>query len=98
MDRSLYLVSYDISDNQIRAKISKYLLGFTVGRQKSVYECWFTLEELKSLYEWLEAIIFENDKVYIFKLLVADEVRYFGVAERISLNPIVIGKLKLLKI
>lgn len=91
MDRSLYLVGYDISDSRIRAKISKHLLGFTVGRQKSVYECWFTLAELNALYEWLETIIFESDKVYIFRLPIIQNARYLGVAKRMSLNPIIIG-------
>lgn len=91
MNRSLYLVSYDISDNKVRARVNRYLSGFTVGRQKSVYECWFTLTELTFLYTWLESVVLEDDRLHIFKLPLLRKAKYMGVARCLSISPIIVG-------
>lgn len=91
VQRAQYLVSYDISDDKKRTCISRYLLGFTVGRQKSVYECWFTQGELFAVQDWIEALLEDTDKVHIFKLPPSLTPLYYGRASRLEIAPIIIG-------
>lgn len=66
--RGYYLAAYDISDHKIRRRAAKLLLGYTTGRQKSVYECWLTKTEKENLIVKLEELIPPTDKCHLFKL------------------------------
>ncbi|GGZ97254.1 CRISPR-associated endonuclease Cas2 [Ignatzschineria ureiclastica] len=91
MDRALYLVSYDIRDDRERVEMSQHLLGYTAGRQKSVYECWLTHTELENVRQWVEETLETVDKVHIFKLPPAQDPQYLGTASSLSVSPIIIG-------
>lgn len=91
MQRDLYLVSYDVCDDAERVKLSRELLGYTVGRQKSVYECWLTKSELIALQTWVETALTEVDKVHIFKLPPSQIPTYLGTATSLEIAPIIIG-------
>lgn len=90
MNRELYLVSYDISDDRIRAKVSRHLLGYTTGRQKSVYECWLTVAEFDSLCEWFSSLVELSDIIHMYKLPPSKVPHYLGIASSLSISPIII--------
>ncbi len=46
----MYIVSYDISSDRLRAKIAKTLEGYGVRVQYSVFECDLTEKKFKDLY------------------------------------------------
>jgi CRISPR-associated protein Cas2 len=45
----LVLVSYDIPDNKRRLKLANFLEGYGRRVQKSVFECFISLAEMKKL-------------------------------------------------
>ena len=47
----LVLIVYDIPDNKRRTKLSKFLEGYGRRVQKSVFECFISLDEMRKLYE-----------------------------------------------
>jgi CRISPR-associated protein Cas2 len=46
----LVLVVYDIPDDKRRLKLSKFLEGYGRRVQKSVFECFISMEEMKKLH------------------------------------------------
>ncbi len=51
------LVSYDISSNQTRGKISKYLKDYGLRVQKSVFEGNINMDQYKEIKEKLKSLI-----------------------------------------
>ena len=47
----LVIVVYDIPDNKRRKKLSDFLEGYGRRVQYSVFECFISLDEMRSLYE-----------------------------------------------
>ncbi len=90
-NRELYLVSYDIQADKSRSSTSEYLLGYTAGRQKSVYECWLTEAEVARVQSYLEALLEEGDSVHIFKLPPEQMAEYLGRASTLNMDAIIIG-------
>lgn len=81
MTRSVYLIAYDIRNPRRLARVHRYLLGYKVGGQKSVYECWLTPAELAAVRADLEALMdLEADRIHILQLDPRMQVRGFGVA------------------
>jgi len=66
MQRSLYLVAYDISDPRRLARTLKIVRAYATGGQKSVHECWLEPGELLTLKHDLEAVIDANDDSVLF--------------------------------
>lgn len=89
--RELYLVSYDIQEDKSRSATSQYLLGYTTGRQKSVYECWLTAAELVQVRSYLEALLETGDNLHIFKLPTAQRAEYLGRATSLNKRAIIVG-------
>jgi CRISPR-associated protein Cas2 len=46
----LVLVVYDVPDDKRRLKLSKFLEGYGRRVQKSVFECFISMEEMKRLH------------------------------------------------
>lgn len=81
MSRSLYLVAYDVCNPRRLRKVCKYLTGFKVGGQKSVYECWVTPAELRTMRGELEDLMDRTeDRLHIVALDPRMQTRCFGVA------------------
>lgn len=79
--RLLYLVAYDISDRKRLARVHRYMLGWKVGGQKSLYECWLTQAELQEVMRSLAVLIDPGvDRVHIFQLDARMVPRCYGVA------------------
>lgn len=81
MNRTLYLVAYDIRDSR-RLNSARYLLkGYSTGGQKSVYECFLTDAELGYLTGMLGRLILETeDRVHVFTMDGRSSTHTLGIA------------------
>lgn len=84
MDRTLYLVAYDITSEKRLRNVREFLKGYSTGGQKSVYECFLTDGELKFVTSKLKRLIFAlEDRVHIFQIDGRSRPQVLGIA----LNP-----------
>lgn len=85
MNRRVYLIAYDICNPRRLARVHRYLLGYRVGGQKSVYECWLTPGELVRVRADLEDLMdSEEDRIHILQLDPRMTVRGFGLARPVA--------------
>ena len=69
MERTLYLIAYDITGERRLSRVRNFLKGYSTGGQKSVYECFLTDGELRYVKKKLERLIWEDeDRVHIFTM------------------------------
>lgn len=69
MNRTLYLIAYDITDDRRLNKVREFLKGYSTGGQKSVYECFLTDGELNFVTKNLKILIHSpDDRVHIFQM------------------------------
>lgn len=69
MERSLYLVAYDVRGADRLNRVRHILKGYSTGGQKSVYECFLTDGELKYLVRRIEQMIkADEDRVHVFTM------------------------------
>jgi CRISPR-associated protein Cas2 len=69
MERTLYLIAYDITNDRRLNRVCHFLKGYSTGGQKSVYECFLTDGELRYVKKKLERLIKEDeDRVHIFTM------------------------------
>lgn len=69
MTRTLYLVAYDVCNPRRLHKVCRYLTGFKVSGQKSVFEIWVTPAELTEIRVGLDALMdMTEDRLHIFAL------------------------------
>lgn len=84
---SLYLVCYDISDPVRLSKVHHFLKGYKVGGQKSFFECWLTLGELRSVKTSLQGMIdLIDDRIHIFQLDPRMESECLGTAKSLPVD------------
>ncbi len=68
-NKNFYIISYDISDEKRLKRVAKFLEDWGERKQKSVFECWLTEEELKQVKEGLKEIINpKEDRVRFYSL------------------------------
>jgi len=69
MERTLYLIAYDITGERRLSRVRNFLKGYSTGGQKSVYECYLSDGELRYVKKKLERLIWEDeDRVHIFTM------------------------------
>ncbi|MCX8028367.1 MAG: CRISPR-associated endonuclease Cas2 [Thermodesulfovibrionales bacterium] len=69
MNKTLYIIAYDITDPKRLNSVRYFLKQYSTGGQKSVYECFLTDGQLKYVESNLRRLIFEPfDRVHIFQL------------------------------
>lgn len=69
MNRTFYLIAYDITDEGRLSDVREFLKGYSTGGQKSVYECFLSEGELNHVRRGLQCIIDEeDDRVHIFTM------------------------------
>ena len=69
MERTLYLIAYDITGERRLSRVRNFLKGYSTGGQKSVYECFLSDGELRYVKKKLERLIWEDeDRVHIFTM------------------------------
>lgn len=81
MDRKHYVAAYDIaSPNRLRRAL-KVLLGYAVGRQKSVFECCLSDKDWFELSDRMREIIDpEHDRFMIVRMSPHRQPRALGIA------------------
>ena len=67
--RKLYLVAYDVCEPHRLQRVCRYLTGFKVGGQKSVFEIWATEGELRQIRAELDVLMDAGeDRLHILAL------------------------------
>ncbi len=81
MDRTLYVVAYDIREDKRLNSVRYFLKGYSTGGQKSVYECFLTDGDLKFVMSRLRMLILEiEDRVHIFRMDGRSRTHAIGIA------------------
>ena len=87
----MIVVSYDISDDKLRTKFSKYLSRFGHRLQYSVFEIERIIDNIVTdITNRFEKNFTQEDSVIIFKMSSSCEVLRFGYAKNDEKNFIVI--------
>jgi CRISPR-associated protein Cas2 len=91
MSRTLYLICYDIADTKRLRHVHQCVLAYSVGGQKSFYECWLTAAELPRLQQQLSREIDSKlDRIHFFQLDPRMSPLFYGTARRQSVQPFMI--------
>jgi CRISPR-associated protein Cas2 len=81
MERALYLIAYDITNDRRLNRVRQFLEGYSTGGQKSVYECFLTDGELRYVKKKIERLIDEDeDRVHIFTMDGRSKTHTLGIA------------------
>jgi len=81
MERTLYLIAYDITDDRRLNRVRTVLKGYSTGGQKSVYECFLSNGELRSVMSMLNRLILASeDRVHIFRIDGRSRTHVLGIA------------------
>jgi CRISPR-associated protein Cas2 len=81
MERTLYLIAYDITNDRRLNCVRQFLKGYSTGGQKSVYECFLTDGEFRYVKRKLERLIDgEDDRVHIFTMDGRSRTHALGIA------------------
>jgi len=77
----LVLVIYDIPDDKRRLKLSNFLEGYGRRVQKSAFECFMSLEEMRDLYRKIKKLVRVEE----------DDVRFYWISEEAVSRVLVLG-------
>jgi CRISPR-associated protein Cas2 len=78
-----YLVAWDISAPERLRRVGDAVKAWKASGQKSVAECWLTVEQRESLLRRLDRMVDgESDRLYAIRLDPRQEVMLFGIAAR----------------
>ncbi len=81
MNRTLYIVAYDISDPKRLSKARYFIKNYSTGGQKSVYECFLTDSDKSHIKNELNQIINQSkDRVHIFSIDGRSSFSTLGIA------------------
>ncbi|MBI5194627.1 MAG: CRISPR-associated endonuclease Cas2 [Nitrospirae bacterium] len=81
MNRILYLIAYDISNNRRLNSVRYLLKGYSTGGQKSVYECFLTDGEFRQVTGKIKRLIkADEDRVHIFTMDGRSRTHALGIA------------------
>ncbi len=81
MERTLYLIAYDITDGRRLNRVRTFLKGYSTGGQKSVYECFLTDGELREVAVAVgRLIVSSEDRVHIFRIDGSSRTHVLGIA------------------
>ena len=79
--RTLYLVAYDVCEPHRLQRVYRYLMGYKVGGQKSVFEIWVTPAELRHIRADLDGLMdASEDRLHILALDPRSKPRCLGRA------------------
>jgi CRISPR-associated protein Cas2 len=79
--RQLYIAAYDIADAKRLRRALFAVRAYATGGQKSVFECFLTVAEKRSLLATVHAIInTQEDRFMLLKLDTRCRVRTLGIA------------------
>lgn len=79
--RMLFVIAYDITEDNRLNRVRTFLKGYSTGGQKSVYECFLTESELNHIAEELRYMIDEDqDRIHIFQVDRRAKIYSLGIA------------------
>jgi CRISPR-associated protein Cas2 len=79
--RTLHIAAYDVSDPTRLREALKVLKGYATGRQKSVFECFLTAAEKRSLLAEVRAVLHPiEDRFLMVRLDPRGKIRVLGRA------------------
>lgn len=79
--RMLFVIAYDITEDNRLNRVRTFLKGYSTGGQKSVYECFLTESELNYIAEELRYMIDEDqDRIHIFQVDRRAKIYSLGIA------------------
>jgi CRISPR-associated protein Cas2 len=79
--RILHLAAYDVSDPGRLRDALKVLKGYASGRQKSVFECFLTPAERRTLLAAVRDVLdLEEDRFFLVRLDPRGHIRTRGIA------------------
>jgi CRISPR-associated protein Cas2 len=79
--RQLYLAAYDVSDPRRLRQALHVLRDYATGGQKSVFECFLSQVEKRSLLvEISDVLDLTEDRFFLVRLDPRSKVRTFGIA------------------
>lgn len=82
MARTLHLIAYDVGNPRRLQRVCRYLTGYKVGGQKSVFEVWVTPAELQQIERHLEELMQpDEDRLHIVALDPRMQPRCLGQAQ-----------------
>ncbi len=83
-ETTLYIISYDISDDRRRTKVHAILSGFGAWTQYSLFECYLSSKELVLLRSRLAQVLRSDDHVRFYALCQTcrGRVEVFGRSEK----------------
>jgi len=83
--RTLYLVAYDVCEPRRLRRVCRYLTGYKVGGQKSVFEVWATPAELRAIHLDLDRMMDAGeDRLHVLALDPRMKPRLFGRASTLA--------------
>ena len=83
--RNLYLVAYDVCEPHRLQRVCRYLTGYKVGGQKSVFEIWATDAELRKIRCELEELMdAAEDRLHIVALDPRSSPHLYGRASHFT--------------
>jgi CRISPR-associated protein Cas2 len=77
----MVVIIYDIPDDKRRNKLATFLEGYGRRVQKSAFECFLSLDEMRQLYAKVEMRVNPEE----------DDVRFYWVSEKAVSRVLVIG-------
>lgn len=81
MSRKTYLVAYDITNPKRLNRVYRYLIGYKVEGQKSVFEIWVTSAELRKIKAELSNLIdAHTDRLHVVELDPRTTPYCYGIA------------------
>ncbi|MCP5064503.1 MAG: CRISPR-associated endonuclease Cas2 [Ignavibacteriae bacterium] len=82
-----YIITYDISDDKIRLRISNILEDYGVRVQKSVFECWLDNDKsLDQLTNVLEDVLDDNGNIRIYPLCKVCFEKSVGIGKVVKID------------
>lgn len=81
----LYVVSYDVTDDDRRKRLHEFLKGYGTRVQYSVFECDLSEQEVEDVVRWVTAEIDEGEdscRLYRFCESCRGEVKIVGVGDQ----------------
>ncbi|WP_071059077.1 CRISPR-associated endonuclease Cas2 [Pelistega sp. MC2] len=81
MKREIYIFAYDIADTKRRRQARNLLVGYSIGGQKSLFECLLRDSELKDLCHDLRTLLCDEDTVHYIRVHTDKTTHLLGVAK-----------------
>lgn len=81
MSRGLYLIAYDITEDDRLNRVRHLLKGYSTGGQKSVFECFLSPSEVREVVRQIRALISPaEDRVHVFIMDARSRTHTLGIA------------------